>query len=124
MKKWILYHGTGADLAKKIEKEGLKGSIFNPIYLASDKQTALEFATSKCALFGAVYKTVEGLKRKPAIFKVTLTENDFKQQTDTSPSIIKQRILNIEKVCDVANRDYWEYKYYYDIPPNKLKRVL
>ena len=130
-KQWVMYHGTGFDEAKNIEKEGLTQKRWQPIFLSPDKKVAMNYAIE-----GAKYGGAKPLNRKPAIFKVVLNEQDFEDMKEGREvdedlnNIIELRKKNLD---DLFNPDYpysyhhndiTEYEWYYPISPDRLERVL
>jgi len=113
-RRYVLYHGTGLENAKRIMREGLKPYI----YLSPDIAVAREFANTK-QMYPASVKSVP---RRPAVFEVTLYDSDFRDMINygVPPRVVRERFRVLQ---DVLKHKFWEYLWYFNIPPDRLRRI-
>lgn len=118
LKKWILYHGTGEREHKQIKKGGLRPMKHHFVSLTTKKSIATKYAKEQTRYSSKDKK----VRRKPIVYRVTLTENDFKsmRRSGVSKQVVDTRRRNLNK----AVKERWdEYEWYGKIPKNRLKRV-
>jgi len=117
-KQWKMFHGSGIEFEKSIETEGLKSSWSRPLFLTPSIEVAEHYAKTKIG-----YKHIgDEKKRSGCIYQINLTEKDFKDQIKqgSDKRIVKMRKDNLEKV---VNEKGLEYLWYYNIPPNRIKKL-
>lgn len=120
-REWTLYHGTGNEEAETILREGLKPNIsamFRAVYLTPNIKKAEEFASTKRG-----YKNSHDITpRTGVVFQVTITEEDFNNQLrqGTNKEVVELRKNNFDKAIA---ENWFEYEWYSDIPPERIKRI-